>query len=77
MPTLVTVGLHDEIIPACAETLHRGVPGAEMRVFKESAHVAHLEETEAIRGGGGRFPGAGRGGGSSVKNTMRGRDVGD
>ncbi|HEY6674445.1 MAG TPA: hypothetical protein VIZ59_05965 [Rubrobacteraceae bacterium] len=47
VPTLVTVGRHDEIIPACAETLHRGVPGAEMRVFEESAHVARLEETEA------------------------------
>lgn len=47
VPTLVTVGRHDEITPACAGTLHRGIPGSEMRVFEESAHVAHLEETEA------------------------------
>jgi pimeloyl-ACP methyl ester carboxylesterase len=47
VPTLVTIGRRDEIIPACAETLHRGVLGAKMRVFEESAHVAHLEETEA------------------------------
>jgi proline-specific peptidase len=45
--TLVTVGRHDEITPACAETIHRGIPGSEIRVFEESAHVAHLEETEA------------------------------
>ncbi len=46
-PTLITVGRHDEITPACAETIHRGIPGSELRVFEQSAHVAHLEETEA------------------------------
>lgn len=46
VPTLVTVGRHDEITPACAETIHHGIPGSEIRVFEESAHVAHLEETE-------------------------------
>ncbi|HKH12629.1 MAG TPA: proline iminopeptidase-family hydrolase [Rubrobacter sp.] len=45
-PTLVTVGRHDEITPACAETLRRGIPGSEIRVFEESSHTAHLEETE-------------------------------
>jgi proline iminopeptidase len=44
--TLVTVGRHDEITPACAETIHRGIRGSEVRIFEESAHVAHLEETE-------------------------------
>ncbi len=47
VPTLVTVGRHDEITPTCAETIHRGIPGSEVRVFEESAHVAHLEETDA------------------------------
>jgi len=47
VPTLVTVGRYDEITPACAETIHRGIPGSEMRIFEQSAHVAHLEETEA------------------------------
>jgi len=47
VPTLVTVGRYDEITPACAKTLHRGIPGSKMRVFEESAHVAQLEETEA------------------------------
>jgi proline-specific peptidase len=45
--TLVTAGRYDEITPACAETIHRGIPGSEIRVFEQSAHAAHLEETEA------------------------------
>lgn len=47
VPTLVTVGRHDEITPACAQTIHNGIPGSEIRIFEESAHVAHLEESEA------------------------------
>lgn len=47
VPTLVTVGRYDEITPACAGTIHRGIAGSEIRVFEESAHVAHLEETDA------------------------------
>lgn len=47
VPTLVTVGRYDEITPVCAETIHRGIAGSEIRVFEESAHVAHLEETDA------------------------------
>lgn len=46
-PTLITVGRYDELTPACAETLHRGIPHARMVVFEESAHMAHLEETES------------------------------
>ncbi len=45
-PTLITVGRHDEITPACAETMHKGIPNSELRVFEESSHTAHLEETD-------------------------------
>jgi proline-specific peptidase len=45
-PTLITVGRYDELTPACAETLHRGIPNSQVTIFEESAHVAHLEETE-------------------------------
>ncbi len=45
-PTLLTFGRYDEFTAACAETLHRGIPRAELHIFKESAHEAHLEETE-------------------------------
>lgn len=47
VPTLVTVGRHDEITPACSETLVHGIPGARLRIFEESSHTAHLEETAA------------------------------
>ena len=45
-PTLITVGRYDELTPACAETLHQGIPNSQMIIFEESAHLAHLEETE-------------------------------
>ncbi len=46
VPTLITVGRYDEITPACAETMHQGIAGARLVVFENSAHCAHLEETE-------------------------------
>jgi pimeloyl-ACP methyl ester carboxylesterase len=46
VPTLVTCGRHDEITPACAQTIADGVAGARLVVFEESAHCAHLEEGE-------------------------------
>lgn len=50
VPTLVTCGRYDELGPACAETLHRGIPNSEIHVFEQSAHTAHLEETERYLG---------------------------
>lgn len=44
VPTLVTAGRYDELGPACAATLHRGIPGARLALFERSAHTAHLEE---------------------------------
>jgi proline-specific peptidase len=46
VPTLITVGRYDELTPICAETLHQGIHSSQMVIFEESAHVAHLEETE-------------------------------
>lgn len=48
-PTLVTVGRYDEITPACATTLCRGIPGSRLAVFERSAHLPHLEEPAAHR----------------------------
>lgn len=47
VPTLITCGRFDELGPACAETLHRSISGARLRIFESSAHTAHLEETTA------------------------------
>ena len=46
-PVLVTCGRHDELGPACATTLTQGIPDAREQIFEDSAHVAHLEETDA------------------------------
>ncbi len=46
VPTLITVGRYDEITPNCAETLHRGIAGSEVRLFEQSGHCSHLEEPE-------------------------------
>jgi proline-specific peptidase len=46
VPTLVTCGRFDLTTPSCAETLHRGIRGSELAVFENSAHMAHLEESD-------------------------------
>jgi proline iminopeptidase len=46
VPTLITVGRFDEVVPSCAETMHRGIAGSQLVVFEESSHSAHLEEPE-------------------------------
>ena len=35
-----------ELTPALAERMHRGIPGSQVVIFEDSAHVPHLEETE-------------------------------
>lgn len=46
VPTLVTSGRYDEATPAIAETVQRGIAGAEWVIFEESSHMAHAEEPE-------------------------------
>jgi proline-specific peptidase len=46
VPTLITVGRDDEITPTCAETMQRRLPQAQLQVFEQSSHMAHLEEPE-------------------------------
>ncbi len=55
VPTLITVGRYDEITPACAETIHQGIANSHVAVFEDSAHCAHLEETEAYLATVGEF----------------------
>jgi len=47
VPTLVTCGRHDEMGPPCAQPLAAAIPQAELAVFEDSSHSAHLEEPEA------------------------------
>ena len=47
VPTLVIGGRYDEATPAITEMVHRGIPGSEWVIFENSAHLPHVEETEA------------------------------
>jgi proline iminopeptidase len=44
--TLITAGRYDELTPALAEEMRRGIAGSELVVFEESSHSAHVEEPE-------------------------------
>ncbi len=44
VPTLVTTGRYDEVTPAVAESIHRGIAGSRLVRFEESSHLAFWEE---------------------------------
>lgn len=46
VPTPVMCGMYDEATPHMAETIRRGIPGAELAVFEKSAHFPHIEQAE-------------------------------
>ena len=47
LPVLFTTGRHDEATPETVEHFRSLVPGAEMRIFEESAHLTMLDEPDA------------------------------
>jgi len=48
VPTLVTGGRYDEVTPACAEQIHRGIPGSRRVTFEKSSHTPFWEERETF-----------------------------
>ena len=50
VPTLVLVGKHDELTPACALRMHNALPRSEIHVFKNGSHMPFYEEPEAYFG---------------------------
>ena len=50
VPALVMCGRDDEATPHMAETIRRGIPGAELVIFEKSAHFPHIEEAEEFMG---------------------------
>jgi proline iminopeptidase len=46
VPTLVTGGRFDEVTPAVARQIHRGIPGSESVTFARSSHTPFWEERE-------------------------------
>ena len=48
LPTLLISGRYDEATPAIMETVQRGISGSEWRIFEESSHMPHVEETALV-----------------------------
>jgi proline iminopeptidase len=46
VPTLITVGRHDELTPACSEQIQQKIPYSELVVFDEGSHMTFWEEPE-------------------------------
>jgi proline iminopeptidase len=46
VPTLVTVGARDLATPACARTIHRGIRGSRLVIFRKSGHDALSKERD-------------------------------
>jgi len=47
MPTLITTGEYDEITLDCHETIHHGIAGSQLRIFKGCSHMTMNEQPEA------------------------------
>ena len=47
VPTLILTGMHDELTPNCAMAMQRVLPDAQLRIFKNSAHMPFWEEPAA------------------------------
>ena len=46
VPTLITVGAHDELTPASSEMIQDRIEDSELAIFPESGHLSHWEERE-------------------------------
>jgi proline iminopeptidase len=46
IPTLVTVGARDLATPACARTIHRGIRGSRLVIFRKSGHDVLFKERD-------------------------------
>jgi L-proline amide hydrolase len=47
-PTLLISGRYDEATPRIVEQIHTRIRGAQWRVFDDSSHMPHVEESEAF-----------------------------
>ena len=47
VPSLVTVGMHDELTPSCAMKMHDALPDSKLKVFKNSSHMPFYEEPQS------------------------------
>ena len=45
-PTLITVGMHDELPPSCAMLMQQALPNAVINVFRNSSHTPFYEQPD-------------------------------
>jgi len=55
VPTLLTVGRHDEMWPSHMQDTQARIPGSELIIFENSSHMAFVEEPDAYRAAVNRF----------------------
>jgi proline iminopeptidase len=46
VPTLITVGDHDECDPSLAKAMHSLIPGSELVILPDSGHMAFVDQPE-------------------------------
>jgi proline iminopeptidase len=46
VPTLVTVGDHDQLDPELALSTHRAIPGSKLVVIPEAGHLTFVDQQE-------------------------------
>jgi proline iminopeptidase len=46
VPTLLTVGRHDEMWPSHMQDMQARIPGSELVIFEDSSHMAFVEERD-------------------------------
>ena len=44
VPTLITVGDHDQVAPSISEDMHKAVKGSTLRVIPESGHMTFVDQ---------------------------------
>lgn len=44
LPTLITTGEYDEVTLDCHETIHRGIKGSTLEIFKDCSHMTMCEQ---------------------------------
>ena len=54
-PTLLLSGRHDEATPAVVQPFQDRIAGARWRIFEQSSHLPHIEETDAFMAEVGAF----------------------
>jgi proline iminopeptidase len=46
VPTLITVGDHDEVAPSISEDMHAKIPGSRLVILPESGHMTFVDQQE-------------------------------